>query len=136
MTPGWMKRWRCIRMVVILEETGGSAAYNGFIQYLTAEFESLVKDGMDDRITQSLGYFERQNNPRLYSGIVYSKGALFLDALRKEIGDDAFFQALQDYFQAHRYGVARPEDLLKAFEAAAGRSLSDFYEAWLYTSEN
>jgi hypothetical protein len=121
---------------LFLEETYGSAAYNGFIQYLTAEYDSLVKDGMDERITQSLGYFEGLNNPRLYSGIVYSKGALFLHALRKEIGDEMFFQALQDYFQAQRYGVARPDDLLRAFEAAAGRSLSDFYEAWLYTSEN
>ncbi len=103
---------------------------------MTAEYDSLVKDGLDERITQSLGYFEGKKNPRLYSGIVYSKGALFLHALRREIGDEAFFQALGEYFQAHRYGVARPEDLLRAFEAAAGRSLTDFYEAWLYTSRN
>ena len=121
---------------MFLEETGGSAAYNGFIQYMNDEYDSLVKDGLDERITQSLGFFEGKKNPRLYSGIVYSKGALFLHALRREIGDEAFFQALGEYFQAHRYGVARPEDLLGAFEAAAGRSLTDFYEAWLYTSRN
>ena len=121
---------------MFLEETGGSAAYNGFIKYMNDEYDSLVKDGLDESITQSLEYFEGQNNPRLYSGIVYIKGALFLDALRTKIGDKAFFQALRNYYQAHRYGVARPEDLLGAFEAAAGRSLTDFYQAWLYTSEN
>jgi len=121
---------------MFLEETGGSAGYNGFIKYMNDEYDSLVKDGLDESITQSLEYFEGQNNPRLYSGIVYIKGALFLDALRTKIGDKAFFQALRNYYQAHRYGVARPEDLLGAFVAAAGRSLTDFYQAWLYTSEN
>jgi hypothetical protein len=114
-----------------LEQTGGRAAYAGFIQYLNSEVERLVKDGLDERITQSLGYFEGRNDPRIYSVVVYSKSALFFDALRKEIGDKAFFQALQDYFRENRYGVARPHDLLRAFETAAGRSLSDFYESWL-----
>jgi aminopeptidase N len=119
-----------------LEETVGRAAYSAFIRYISSEVERLVKDGMDERITESLGYFEGQNNPGIYSVIVYSKSALFFDALRKEIGDEAFFQGLQDYFRDNRYGIARPHDLLQALETAADRSLDDFYAPWLDSDED
>jgi len=55
--------------------------------------------------------------------------------LRQEIGDEAFFTALQRYYQEHKYGVATPTDLLNAFEEAAGKSLEAFYNQWLYTPE-
>jgi aminopeptidase N len=74
-------------------------------------------------------------DPGIYSGIVYGKGGLFFHALRQEIGDRAFFEALQQYYQARKYGIAQPADLLAAFEQAAGRELDAFYQQWLYAPE-
>ena len=65
--------------------------------------------------------------------MVYSKGGLFFEALRQEIGDQAFFQALQAYFRDNQYRIADPDDLLNAFENAAGRQLDEFYQRWLYS---
>jgi len=107
-------------------------AYHGFTGYLEERYQDLRADGQDDIITQSLDYFERLDRPRVYGGVVYTKAALFFAALRDEIGDTAFFAALQDYYQDYKYGVASPEDLLASFELAAGHPLDAFYEEWLY----
>jgi hypothetical protein len=68
---------------------------------------------------------------RDYGTIVYGKGPLFFDALRTELGDDAFFAALRDYLESHRYGVAYPDDLIVAFEDTSGQQIDDLYEFWI-----
>lgn len=65
-----------------------------------------------------------------YFGMVYAKGALALHALREEIGDEAFLTGLREYGAAHRFVIAQPSDLRRAFEDAANRDLSAFWEAW------
>ncbi len=103
----------------------------GLVDYWQQRFERLKSDNKDDRIAQDLAYFEGLGDPGVYSGVVYTKAALFFHALRQEIGDRAFFEALQQYYRAKKYGIAAPEDLLAAFEAAAGRKLDAFYDPWL-----
>jgi aminopeptidase N len=105
------------------------------VGYWQKLYERLKTEGTDDQITESLGYFETLGDPGVYANVVYTKAALFFHALRQEIGDEAFFEALQNYYQAEKYGIAVPEDLLKAFEEAAGRPLDAFYKEWLYTPE-
>ncbi len=80
-------------------------------------------------ITASVDQFTSNTD---YYGIVYCGGALFYEALHAEIGDTAFFTGLQRYFQGFKYKLATTEDLLQAFQEAAGRDLSRFYAEWLY----
>lgn len=68
--------------------------------------------------------------PSAYAVIVYQKGALFFEALREQIGDDAFFGALQKYFSANRYQIASPDELLASFEGACVCDLDEFYSEW------
>ncbi len=100
--------------------------------YWQDRYDTLVQEGEDEPVAESLAYFESLNNPRVYGGVVYVKGALFLKALRQEIGDEAFFSALRDYYNTYQYQIGTTEALLEAFERAAGRQLDDFYQEWLY----
>lgn len=70
-------------------------------------------------------------NFNVYYRTVYGKGAVFLQTLRKEIGDDSFFRALQTYFQNRRYQVATTQDVQQAFEQASGRSLGELFRVWV-----
>ena len=92
-----------------------------------------MEQNRDEKITESLRYFERLGDPGIYSRIVYSKGALFFQALRDEIGDEAFFKALQEYYLDFQFDIAKPDDLLNIFEDVSGRSLDGFFEKWLYS---
>jgi aminopeptidase N len=111
------------------------SAYRAFTSYWKDRLSDLREDSLDDQVTQSLGYFEALDTPRVYGTVVYTKGALFFDALREEIGDEAFFGALQNYYQRYKYQIAETEDLLAEFEASAGRQLDDLYQEWLFAAE-
>jgi hypothetical protein len=109
----------------------GDQAYQGILDFYQERYDKLVEDGNDDRITNSLGYFEKEH-PERYGAVVYTKGALFFDAVRQEIGEQAFFAALRGYYQKEQYRVAAPGDLLGAFEHAAGRELDELFQRWLF----
>jgi hypothetical protein len=65
-------------------------------------------------------------------GVQYSKGALFMDALRRELGDAAFWAGLKRFTRAHAGGVVNSRDLQRAFEAESGRDLQPLFAAWVY----
>lgn len=62
----------------------------------------------------------------------YSKGALVLHLLRRELGDPAFWEGLRRYTRtaAASGGVVRTRDLQAAMEAASGKELGWFFAQW------
>jgi hypothetical protein len=70
-----------------------------------------------------------------YYPLVYAKGALFFEALRGEMGDQAFFRGLQSYYVDCKYRVATPENLLSAMEKAHGQPLGEFFQRWVFTAD-
>ncbi len=90
-------------------------------------YRTVQKDGRDRGVGGPVASFSERD----YGAIVYGKGPLFFDALRAQLGDEAFFAALQAYLEAHRYGVAYPDDLIAAFEATSGQQIDDLYEFWI-----
>jgi aminopeptidase N len=69
---------------------------------------------------------------RLFGDAVYQRGAMTVHALRRTIGDPAFFALLKSWPAEHRDGNVRTGDFIAAAERAAGRDLGDFFEAWLF----
>jgi aminopeptidase N len=69
-----------------------------------------------------------------YSRLVYGKGALGFLAIRLEIGDEAFFRALDLYVQTQAFQLAAPTDLRAAFEETSGRGLDDLWWFWFDAS--
>jgi len=70
-----------------------------------------------------------------YYPLVYGKGAMFFHALRREMGDEAFFRGLQSYYVDCKYRVATPENLLAAMEKAHGQPLGEFFQRWVFTAQ-
>lgn len=50
---------------------------------------------------------------RPYTDVVYLRGARFLDELRQEVGDDAFFAFLQDYARTYSGQIATSADFFR-----------------------
>jgi aminopeptidase N len=113
----------------------GPGYVQGLQAYWRERYDKLLDESGDDVVTGDLKHFESLNMQSVYGGIVYIKGALFFKALRQEIGDKAFFQGLRDYYQSRYFSVAHAEDLLAAFENAAGGELDGFYQKWLYSRQ-
>lgn len=66
-----------------------------------------------------------------YGAFVYAKGPKFFQAVRDQIGDAAFFQALRTYYDQFKFGIAQPSDLLKTFNTASGQDITPLFEKWI-----
>jgi aminopeptidase N len=62
----------------------------------------------------------------LYTATVYEKGAELIRMLKTLIGDEAFAEGMQIYFDRHDGDATTIEHFYKCFEAASGQDLSDF----------
>lgn len=76
--------------------------------------------------------------PEEMSGpITYSKGALVLHLLRRDLGDEDFWEGLRLYTQAAAQsgGLVDTRDLQRAMETASGEPLGWFFDQWVYGLE-
>ena len=69
-----------------------------------------------------------------YRSPVYYQGALFLDALRGELGDEVFFSLMKRYVATYRYQFATTEDFLRLAETVSCRDLDVLFEQWFQVS--
>lgn len=79
-----------------------------------------------------LGHIKGES--RVFRALVYNKSALVLHMLRRLVGDEVFFAGVQRYYREHRFKKAGTDDLRRAMEAESGRSLSRFFDRWIYDS--
>ncbi|HEU0184829.1 MAG TPA: M1 family aminopeptidase [Blastocatellia bacterium] len=72
-------------------------------------------------------------NSLQYTAIVQAKGGLLFVAMRKELGDERFFDALRQYYAKNSFRVATPETMRNSFIAASGnpRAAQAIFQRWL-----
>ncbi|NTV14107.1 MAG: PDZ domain-containing protein [Desulfobulbaceae bacterium] len=63
--------------------------------------------------------------------IGYTKAALVLHSLKKQLGEEKFLAGLRDFYQRFKYQQAGWSDLATSFETVSGATLSDFFKQWL-----
>lgn len=114
---------------LFLEREEGEDAFrvymnNAALTVLAYEKKSLKP--IFDRDTENLMDLLNANN--------YQKGAWVLHMLRSQLGDDAFFRGIQNYYETHKHGTASTEELRAALEKASGKNLRPFFARWVYDS--
>ncbi|MCU0507149.1 MAG: M1 family metallopeptidase [Anaerolineae bacterium] len=68
---------------------------------------------------------------RLYNDEPYIGGALVIHALRKQVGEEAFFKLLRTYLERYRDGTASSEEFIAVAEEVSGQELSARFDEWL-----
>jgi hypothetical protein len=68
----------------------------------------------------------------VFRSLVYNKSAIVLHMLRRLVGDDPFFFGVRRFYAEWRFKKAGTDDFRVAMEAATGRDLGPFFEAWIY----
>jgi len=66
---------------------------------------------------------------------IYQRGAMTVEALRREIGNQAFYATLQRWLATYRHGNARTADFIAIAEDESGQDLEQLFDEWLYTRE-
>jgi aminopeptidase N len=62
----------------------------------------------------------------------YQKGGWVLHMLRKEVGDEIFWEAIRQYYDKYKFSNALTNDLKDVFELVSGKSLDTFFQQWVY----
>ncbi|MCV2369199.1 M1 family metallopeptidase [Roseateles oligotrophus] len=118
MTAAWkQQRW-------------GEAAYQRELDIATRGWQRAKDAGFDKPLSWPGDY----PSLSLKRSIHYSKGALFMHALRQDMGEEAFWAGFKRYSQNNAGRQVRAGDLQAAMEAAAGRSLQPLFDAWVYAA--
>ncbi|WP_412734749.1 M1 family metallopeptidase [Krasilnikovia sp. MM14-A1259] len=68
---------------------------------------------------------------RMFDPLVYKRGALALHAVRKTIGDEAFFALLRSWIAEHRHATVTTEQFREHAQRFARESLDGLFTAWL-----
>lgn len=118
--------------VYVQRQYGDAAAAAVTERYLTGPFEDAVRAGRDPIVDQPTDDFSPGN---AYVLAAYSKAPLGFGAIREQIGDEAFFAALENYVAEFSFGVATPDDLQAAFEEASGEDLDALWTHWFESAE-
>jgi aminopeptidase N len=68
---------------------------------------------------------------RMFDPLVYKRGALTLHALRKSVGEDAFFALLRSWVAEHRHATVTTEQFRAHAQRFAAERLDGLFTAWL-----
>src|SRR5699024_4704510 len=77
----------------------------------------------------------------MFDDRVYKRGAITIHALRRLLGDEAFFDAVRNYLQAGRNSTVMPKDFFGHIDDAAlkaGVSLdevAELFDVWLHSTQ-
>jgi aminopeptidase N len=72
--------------------------------------------------------------PALFDFPVYLRGAMTLQALRNEVGDDAFWRIIRRWAKSQSSGNGTTEEFIALAERISGQQLDALFDAWLFTS--
>ncbi len=65
-----------------------------------------------------------------YQSIIYNKTTLVLNMLMEWLGEEPFYQGLQEFFRRHKYGAASTLDFIRTIERISGKNLDVFFQGW------
>ncbi|GAA2723610.1 M1 family metallopeptidase [Actinocorallia aurantiaca] len=74
----------------------------------------------------------RPGRAEMFGFSVYIRGAMTLEALRRKVGDRAFFRILRTWATENRNGHGDTEAFVKLSERISGKQLDRLFKAWLY----
>jgi aminopeptidase N len=68
---------------------------------------------------------------KVLNGLVYQKGGWVLHMLRGQLGSEAFWAGIRNYYERYRDANASSEDFRRVMEERSGQPLDWFFQQWL-----
>ena len=112
------------------------------LQYFTDEYGQSGADGFRADLesrwarvnneTIPVGLPVRLYDNTQYGAIVYGRGALFFESLRREMGPDGFDGFMKDYVKNFSWGIATPAGLKSQAEQDCACNLSALFDHWIF----
>jgi len=111
-----------------VERHQGRRAYDQRMNKLHQRMAALQKEGKD----RPLRWDGWKDAHEALGPIPYVKGALFLDNLRKQLGETRFWGGIALYTRRHARSLVDTRAFQRAMEEASGRSLAQLFDEAVY----
>jgi aminopeptidase N len=132
----WAELWLNEGFATFMEAAFREKMYGrrNYMIKITRDAELFMLDDAVNKKRNALFNQNADNVAELFDrpATIYNKGGAVLHTLREEIGDEAFWKAVNSYLTKHRYGSVESSDLKEAMEVASGRDLDWFFDQWVY----
>ena len=127
----WLNEGMTVFMVAAYkEQRWGIAAYAREITLAEKRRQNAINADFD----VPLAYRGAYPSLAIKRAIAYSKGFLFIDVLRKRLGEAAFWQGIKSYTKANLDKTVDGEDFQRAMETASGENLAALFQQWVYAA--
>jgi aminopeptidase N len=110
------------------EHRWGRAAYDREMELAGRRLAASAAAGFD----KPLAWVGTYPSLQVRRGVQSSKGALFLDAQRTRLGDEAFWRAIRLYTRRHAGGTVTSQDFAAAVQDVAPGRANDLFAAWVF----
>jgi aminopeptidase N len=111
-----------------IEKHQGRQAYNQQVLELQVRMGKLREEGKD----RPLHWEKWKDAHEALGPIPYIKGALFLERLRRELGDGIFWRGIGLYTSGNARRLVDSDDFERAMEKASGRDLKTLFDEAVY----
>jgi aminopeptidase N len=111
-----------------IEKYQGRTAYDKQIAELRGRMKKLREEGLD----RPLHWEKWKDVHEALGQIPYVKGALFLERLRTELGDEIFWRGIGLYTTRSARRLVDSRDFEQAMEMASGRDLKALFDEAVY----
>ena len=111
-----------------VEQHIGRAAYDKQMDDVKREMQKLRDQGKD----RPLHWENWKDAHDALGSLPYIKGALFLDRLRTELGDEKFWRGIALYTSRNAGKLVDSSDFERAMEEASGRDLKALFDEAVY----
>lgn len=85
--------------------------------------------GKDEIVNKPLDEFYSWDD---YGILVYTKGAMFVNAIKEEYGREVLIKILNTYFDRYKFTNATTEDFIRVCEEVTGKDFTEIVNMWLY----
>jgi aminopeptidase N len=121
--------WLDEGMTLYVQESFFHEDEQSFHEKMMGEYQQFKARADRFVIANELGAFE---NWRDYYLTHYTKAKLMLYALNLRMGDEAFWHAIKQYYQAYSFRIATLADFIAIVEDAHGEGLQEFFDEWIF----
>lgn len=120
---GWLNEGFATYSEALFVES--TQSYIAYLDYMDS-IEFQWNDNLSVFVTDT------SNFNQIFDIIIYNKGAWVNHMLRKVVGSETYFEALQDYLDIYAFDNAVTDELKAVFETHYGEDLQWFFDQWVY----
>jgi aminopeptidase N len=130
----WSELWLNEGFATFMEAAYYEKAYNrlAYLSKIEEDAWRFMSEEAVNKNRHALFNVRARPDADLFDTTTYQKGGAVVHTLREEVGDAAFWKAINIYLNRHKFGNVETTDLQNAMEEASGRDLGWFFKQWIY----